>query len=231
MAGRLRPSLLVAALSLLVLLTPSTKAFDIEGRVILPGIACAHLRICSGCRSLSYITPSLAHPCTPTETTPNALDTELVLSKEQGDEVRTFPLPDGRFAFHNVPAGKHYLEVELVGLVYSTVELTVGVAGDVNALLSDVINRPAVPYPLVLRPMGRLEFFQKPQPFNVMAFIKTPYGIMIIFGIFSLVVMPRLRAYSEELNSEETAEESTVPPPTVTAVASPRQLQQRRKDR
>ncbi|KFM28921.1 ER membrane protein complex subunit 7-like protein [Auxenochlorella protothecoides] len=181
MAGRLRPSLLVAALSLLVLLTPSTKAFDIEGRVILP------------------------------ETTPNALDTELVLSKEQGDEVRTFPLPDGRFAFHNVPAGKHYLEVELVGLVYSTVELTVGVAGDVNALLSDVIN--------------------KPQPFNVMAFIKTPYGIMIIFGIFSLVVMPRLRAYSEELNSEETAEESTVPPPTVTAVASPRQLQQRRKDR
>ncbi|KAL6777745.1 CGL149 [Auxenochlorella protothecoides x Auxenochlorella symbiontica] len=201
MAGRLRPSLLVAALSLLVLLTPSTRALDIEGRVILP------------------------------ETTPNALDTELVLSKEQGDEVRTFPLPDGRFAFHNVPAGKHYLEVELVGLVYSTVELTVGVAGDVNALLSDVINRPAVPYPLVLRPIGRLEFFQKPQPFNVMAFIKTPYGIMIIFGIFSLVVMPRLRAYSEELNSEETAEESTVPPPTVTAVASPRQLQQRRKDR
>lgn len=63
-----------------------------------------------------------------------------MLSKEQGDEVRTFPLPDGRFAFHNVPAGKHYLEVELVGLVYSTVELTVGVAGDVNALLSDVIN-------------------------------------------------------------------------------------------
>lgn len=52
-----------------------------------------------------------------------------------------------------------------------------------------------------------------------------------VFGIFSLVVMPRLRAYSEELNSEETAEESTVPPPTVTAVASPRQLQQRRKDR
>lgn len=88
-------------------------------------------------------------------------------------------------------------------------------------------QRPAVPYPLVLRPIGRLEFFQvcvcvrpvgipgqsclqgnalhnvqhhipapcvaaqphslallelslqKPQPFNVMAFIKTPYGIMI----------------------------------------------------
>lgn len=75
-----------------------------------------------------------------TEATPNALDTELVLRGEQGGEARTFPLPDGRFAFHDVPAGKHYLEVNLVGLVYSTVELTVDAAGEVSSLFSDVIN-------------------------------------------------------------------------------------------
>jgi hypothetical protein len=43
-----------------------------------------------------------------------------------------------------------------------------------------------------------VEFFDRKQPFNVMGFLKTPYGMMIGFLVFSLVVLPMLKVDPEE---------------------------------
>lgn len=43
-----------------------------------------------------------------------------------------------------------------------------------------------------------MEFFDRKQPFNVMGFLKTPYGMMIGFLVFSLVVLPMLKVDPEE---------------------------------
>ena len=34
-------------------------------------------------------------------------------------------------------------------------------------------------YPLILRPVARAEYFEQRQPFSLIAFVKTPYGLMI----------------------------------------------------
>ena len=51
---------------------------------------------------------------------------------------------------------------------------------------------------LVLRPTARATYFEVPQPFNVVAFLKTPYGMLIGFVIFAVVALPRMKIDPEE---------------------------------
>ena len=65
-------------------------------------------------------------------------------------------------------------------------EKTRGRAGDEGASL------------LVLRPSARATFFETPQPFNLVAFLKTPYGMLIGFVIFAMFALPRMKIDPEE---------------------------------
>jgi ER membrane protein complex subunit 7 len=51
----------------------------------------------------------------------------------------------------------------------------------------------ALPLPLVLRPAGEMSYFEKRKPVDLWAFIKSPYGLMIAFSLFIIVVMPQLK--------------------------------------
>jgi hypothetical protein len=55
-----------------------------------------------------------------------------------------------------------------------------------------------LPYPLRIPAMSMVQYFEQRQGFNIMAFIKTPYGMMMAFMVFSLVVMPMLKVDPEE---------------------------------
>lgn len=50
-----------------------------------------------------------------------------------------------------------------------------------------------IPHPLLLRPIAGLEWFERRQPFSLMGFLKTPYGMMAGFMVFSLFILPRLK--------------------------------------
>ena len=51
---------------------------------------------------------------------------------------------------------------------------------------------------LVLRPTARATYFETPQPFNVVAFLKTPYGMLIGFVAFAVFALPRMKIDPEE---------------------------------
>lgn len=53
--------------------------------------------------------------------------------------------------------------------------------------------------PIVLKPMVIAEYYEKREPFSLMGFVKTPYGLMIVFAVFAMVVLPRLKVDPEEL--------------------------------
>lgn len=89
-----------------------------------------------------------------------ARDARLVLALDTGRVLHTYTLPGGKFSFQNVPAGKHYLDVELVGLVFPTLEVTVEESGDVHALSVDLSGRPPAAIPLTLKPVGKIDFFE-----------------------------------------------------------------------
>jgi hypothetical protein len=56
----------------------------------------------------------------------------------------------------------------------------------------------AAPSLLVLRPTARATYFETPQPFNVVAFLKTPYGMLIGFVAFAVFALPRMKIDPEE---------------------------------
>ncbi|KAI7845319.1 hypothetical protein COHA_001161 [Chlorella ohadii] len=134
---------------------------------------------------------------------------EVWLQLEGGRRLVAFPLPDGTFSFARVPLGVHTLGVEHRTLVFPAVKLDVGAArkGKVTAAAADVPGQPALPYPLLLRPLAQMEYFEKRQGFSLIGFLKTPYGMMAGFMLFSVFIMPKLKVDPEEYAEmkEETA--------------------------
>ncbi|CAL5228613.1 g11776 [Coccomyxa viridis] len=122
---------------------------------------------------------------------------KLILSTN-GEIVRYgWTRGDGRFKIPNVPVGSHLLELSALGLLYPELRVDVSADGKVLATLADN-ELQRLPEPLIIRPAGRAEYFEKRTPFNVISFIKTPYGLMIMFGIFAVFVLPKMKVDPEE---------------------------------
>lgn len=70
---------------------------------------------------------------------------------------------------------------------------------DIQISSPDVPNAGKdLPYPLRIPVLSMVQYFEQRQGFNVMSFIKTPYGMMIAFMVFSLLIMPMLKVDPEE---------------------------------
>lgn len=125
---------------------------------------------------------------------------KLVMNMEHGHKIFAWPRADGAFTFHGVPEGVHLLDVNAIGLLYPQIRLDVNGVYPGGALASLAIEPSKIlPPPLILQPLGPAEYFEKHEPFNVISFLKTPYGLMAAFGIFAIVVLPRMKLDPEEL--------------------------------
>jgi len=110
-------------------------------------------------------------------------------------------LASGTFRFDDVEDGVHVLDVVASPLVFSSVAVTVAGGVVKEALASDVGNAP-LPVDkeegIWMVPLRVHSFFEQRGKFSLWAFVKTPYGAMICFALFSLVVMPYLKVDPEE---------------------------------
>lgn len=70
--------------------------------------------------------------------------------------------------------------------------------GTVEAYMPEFSTSQKIAYPLRLGPSSQISYFEQRKPFNIIAWLKTPYGLMIGFMVFSLVVMPLLKVDPEE---------------------------------
>jgi len=130
----------------------------------------------------------------------SAAKMKLILNLEGGRKIYGWPKADGAFSLTNVPEGTHLLDVVASGLVYPQVRLEVNGAYPGGALVTLAENRGKVlPPPLLIKPTSLAQYFEKRAPFDLVSLIKTPYGLMIAFGIFAVVVLPRLKVDPEEL--------------------------------
>lgn len=68
----------------------------------------------------------------------------------------------------------------------------------VKASSPDVPTATDIPYPLRIPALGVVSYFEERQPFNIIGWLKTPYGAMIAFMIGSMVLMPMLKVDPEE---------------------------------
>lgn len=134
------------------------------------------------------------------------LDTHAILFGSNADNTHRrrkafVDLASGSFRFDDVMDGVYVLNVEATPFVFSAVKVTVDRGALKEALASDMGDAPL---PLDLDegirmvPLGRHSFFEQRGKFSLWAFVKTPYGAMIFFALFSLVVMPYLKVDPEE---------------------------------
>ncbi|EFJ47265.1 hypothetical protein VOLCADRAFT_121012 [Volvox carteri f. nagariensis] len=130
--------------------------------------------------------------------TMNHSSTVLTLHTAHGDLIRTFVGRDGSFVLSDVPSGVHLLQPFHLLLIFPEIRVEINRKGTlVRASLSH--NRHLVLHsPLVIRPAGEAQYYEKRKPFDVWSFVKSPYGIMIVISVFAIVVFPRMKMDPED---------------------------------
>ena len=127
-------------------------------------------------------------------------------------------LSDGGFTFPSLPSGSHLLTVDAPGLAYPPVWVWVRPVAEVGGGVGDGQDQPADDAPLVveaaladeparflavspalaLRPSARSSPFDERGRFDPVAFLKTPYGLLLAFVAFAVFALPRLRIDPDE---------------------------------
>lgn len=151
---------------------------------------------------------------------------EITLTSRDGRRVaRTFADRDGWFAFADVPllraaaepaaaetppsskqtpassssSTEYLLSVSHPDYLYPDVALQISPSkGVTKAMFAQ--NRapiPATPY-LVVPPISALQYYEQRKPLDVWSMVKSPYGLMVVFMLFSIFVMPMLKVDPEE---------------------------------
>ncbi|XP_044960204.1 ER membrane protein complex subunit 7 homolog [Hordeum vulgare subsp. vulgare] len=123
-------------------------------------------------------------------------NTKVILN---GGQKVTFARPDGYFAFHNVPAGTHLIEVSSLGYFFSPVRVDISARnpGHIQAALTEnrrVLNE------LVLEPLKEEQYYEMREPFNILSLLKSPMGMMVGFMVVMVFVMPKMM---ENIDPEE----------------------------
>ncbi|KAL5144879.1 ER membrane protein complex subunit 7 [Glycine soja] len=161
--------------------TGSAEGYTIYGRVKIPSVG-----------TKDYILPG------------KISNVKVILN---GGQRVTFLRPDGYFAFHNVPAGTHLIEVAAIGYFFSPVDtqpenyVRVDVSarhhGKIQAALTE--NRRGLSE-FVLEPLKDEQYYEVREPFSIMSIVKSPMGLMMGFMLIVVFLMPKLM---ENMDPEE----------------------------
>jgi hypothetical protein len=151
---------------------------------------------------------------------PPASTVNVALTLEGGRQLRAYPKADMSWQLSGVPAGAYLLEATALGYTMPSVRLDVGQDGAVDASYTEVPLQ-TLPLPIEIRAVP-LDYFDKVVPFNVMAWLQSPMGMMAGFMVFAIVIMPYLKVDPEEykqLMEESKREKRGQPPPERVAAA------------
>mmetsp|Transcript_25634 Transcript_25634/g.76966 ORF Transcript_25634/g.76966 Transcript_25634/m.76966 type:complete len:217 (-) Transcript_25634:29-679(-) len=130
--------------------------------------------------------------------------TELSLN---GGEHRAYSRPDGRFVFHEVPAGVYLLDVLSVEFVFSQVKLSLP-EDPREAIRCLEYKYPGAPkaalaYPVELTPHLRYEYFEQREQPGLHTLFRNPMLLMLLFTCGMVVFMPKLM---DAMDPEERAQ-------------------------
>jgi hypothetical protein len=149
--------------------------------------------------------PADPHLFSPAADYPHAAGVRLTLTPTDGAHppVHAWATVGGAFAFHAPPAGPAALDASAPGLLFPRIALEVPAAesAPLRAWYADAPGAGELPTSpgLRLRAAGRAEHYESTPPFNVVAFLKTPYGMLLAFVVFAVFALPRMKIDPDEL--------------------------------
>ncbi|XP_002128664.2 endoplasmic reticulum membrane protein complex subunit 7 [Ciona intestinalis] len=119
-------------------------------------------------------------------------ETNLVMD---GGLYKSFIKPDGSFTFHNVQSGSYVIEVLSPKYMFEPVRVDVSSKGNVRARKLNNLKPSSVSlvkYPLDLKPLGLVKYFQTREKFSIFDMLKNPMVLMMVLPMLMLVVLPKL---------------------------------------
>lgn len=121
-----------------------------------------------------------------------------------GGEFLGFLKEDGTFAIHNVPSGSYVLEVVNPDYAYEPVRVEINSKGKFRARKVNYIQTSQVipvAYPLKLKPLSRLRYFQAREQWRITDFLFSPMVLMMVLPLLLIMVLPKM------MNDPETRKE------------------------
>lgn len=76
-----------------------------------------------------------------------------------------------------------------------------------KATVADIPGNPEIAYPFRIPPIRGLQYFEMRQGFNILKWLKTPYGLMMAFAAVSLILLPMMKMDPEEYKEMMKAKE------------------------
>uniref|UniRef100_A0A1B6EB66 ER membrane protein complex subunit 7 beta-sandwich domain-containing protein n=1 Tax=Clastoptera arizonana TaxID=38151 RepID=A0A1B6EB66_9HEMI len=117
---------------------------------------------------------------------------------------------DGTFVISNVPSGSYVVEVVNPNYTFEAVRVEINSKGKYRARKVNYIQTSQViqvPYPLKMKPLGQVHYFQVREQWRLIDFIFNPMVLMMVLPLLLIMVVPRImndpetRKEMEQLNS------------------------------
>ena len=129
--------------------------------------------------------------------------TNVILTGTNG-KFKSFVQPNGIFRIPGVPDGTYVLETTDLKNFYEPVIVEVNGSkdkGKVKAFLYDIRNGkgPRLANPMTLTPKSPMTYFEVKEGINPMAFLKSPFGIMISVSVVMYFLMQKMPKPDKEM--------------------------------
>uniref|UniRef100_H2ZH01 Endoplasmic reticulum membrane protein complex subunit 7 n=1 Tax=Ciona savignyi TaxID=51511 RepID=H2ZH01_CIOSA len=126
-----------------------------------------------------------------------------------GGLYKCFMKSDGSFSFHNVETGSYVIEVLSPSYMFEPVRVDISSKGKVRARKLNNLKPSSVTlvkYPLDLKPLGLMKYFQQREKFSILDMLKNPMVLMMVLPMLMLVVLPKLMNTSDPEFQKEMEE-------------------------
>lgn len=121
-----------------------------------------------------------------------------------GGEYIGFIKDDGSFTIYNIPTGSYVVEILHPDYMYEPVRVEINSKGKYRARKVNYVQTSQViqvPYPLRMKPVGKLRYFQIREQWRLTDFLFNPMVIMMVLPLLLIMILPKM------MNDPETKED------------------------
>jgi len=173
--------------------------FGLISVITFQNVLCANSEEETGCNR--YVIEGRVIPPEELEYGPWQLDTRVHVNS---GEYIGFVREDGSFVIHNIPSGSYVVEVIHPDYMYENLRVEINSKGKLRARRVNYIQTSQViqvPYPLRMKPVSKLRYFQAREQWRMTDFLFNPMVIMMVLPLLLIMVLPKM------MNDPETKED------------------------
>lgn len=123
----------------------------------------------------------------------------VVVMDRKGNSKRAYCLPDGAFTVHGLEEGEYILEVAVIGWTFPPYNVKVSSQYHDGVRVTPLDSRVPLEPVVILAPLSEAQYFAKRKPIDIRSYLFSPYGLMMVFGLFIILVAPNMKVDPEEM--------------------------------